>query len=459
MNLHTSKIQVQKPVFTAVLEKSIAVLLLPHTELAVNIEQELQNNPLLEADLEAAVSDKPEDSDKSQIDTERMNAIINLSSPHSTSSAQIEEDQDFEPSSVTNMMTLEDHLFQQLFWEIADPLKRKIGNFIISNLDKDGFFRLTIEEIAETLDINDTLMIKEVLDSIQNFDPIGIAAKDIKECLVVQLHSRQSPCRDLAIRIVEGYLDDLGNKRYAGLAKNLSVSVDEINEAELLIASLEPKPARNFSTNDQNIYVEPDLYLRKNEAGEYVVESNKSGLPRLRISQTYRNLLNQPNLSNEDRAFIKEKITNAVNFMRSIEQRGETLTAIASLILERQKEFFDGENPTLSPMTFKEVADHLERNESTISRAISNKYIDTPQGLFPLKFFFSHNASRQSDESVSAHNVKQELAQLIEEENKGSPLSDLDIQAYFNAKGLHLARRTITKYRQTLNIPSSHLRK
>ena len=157
-----------------------------------------------------------------------------------------------------------------------------------------------------------------------------------------------------------------------------------------------------------------------------------------RISQTYRNLLNQPNISNEDRNFIKERITNAINFIKNIQQRGDTLTAIGRYILKHQKEFFDGEGSSLTPMTLKEVAEHLERCESTISRAISNKYIDTPQGLYPLKFFFSHNVSRQNHKNVSAHNVKQELAQLIEEENKQSPLSDQDIQAHFNSKGLHL---------------------
>ncbi len=226
-----------------------------------------------------------------------------------------------------------------------------------------------------------------------------------------------------------------------------------------MIASLEPKPARNYRPNDPSIYVEPDIYIRKNDEGQYTVESNKSGLPALRISQTYRNLLNQPNLSNEDRDFIKEKITNAVNFIKNLALRGETLTAIARYILEHQKEFFNGEESTLTPMSFKEVAEHLERCESTISRAISNKYIDTPQGLYPFKFFFSNNASRQNNENVSAHNVKQELAQLIEDENKQSPLSDQEIQEHFNSKGLHLARRTIAKYRQALNIPASHLRK
>jgi len=450
MHLNTSRIQAQKAIYSLSLEKSIAILILPHTELVISIEQELQENPLLEAEFE-----------DSQVNIEQMNALVNLSSSNSQGQGSaIEEEREFESSSMANMMTLENYLFQQLYWEFSDPEKRKIGEFIIGNLDKDGFLLLTCEEIAEALNITCISNIKDVLNAIQNFEPLGIATGNLKECLIVQLQSRQSPLRDLAIRIIEEEcLFEVGNKRYAALAKKLCVSLQEVNEAVNLITSLEPKPVRNYSPIDPTIYVEPDIYVRKNEEGKFIIETNKSGLPALRISQLYRNTLNQPNISNEDRNFIKERITRAVNFIRSLSQRGETLTAIGRYILESQKEFFNSEDSTLIPMTLKDVAVRLERCESTISRAISNKYIDTPQGLFPLKFFFSNNASRQDDENVSAHNVKQELAQLIEEENKQSPLSDQAIQTYFNSKGLHLARRTITKYRQTLHIPASHLRK
>jgi len=447
MRLYATKVQIQKPVFTAFLEKSIAMLLLPHTELAANIEQELQDNPLLEAEFEISSVDQNKEIQELQIDLNRMNSRTN------------EESQEFESSSIESMMTLEDYLFQQLFWEITDPKKRKIGDFIIGNLDKDGFLHLSCEEIAETLRIPDVTIVQGVLNAIQNFDPIGIATKDLKECLIVQLQSRQSPYRDLAIRIIENYLDYLGDKRYSALSKILSVSLNEIASAEFLISTLEPKPARNYCTIDPTIYVQPDLYIRKNEEGKYAIETNKSGLPPLRISQTYSKLLKQPNISNEDRDFIKEKISNAINFIRSLEQRGETLTAIGRYILDHQKNFFYEEDSNLTSMTIKEVAEHLERCESTISRAINNKYIDTPQGLFPLKFFFSHNVSRQNHENVSAHNVKQELTRLIEEENKQSPLTDQEIQDHFKSQGLHIARRTITKYRQKLNIPASHLRK
>ena len=188
-------------------------------------------------------------------------------------------------SSPANMANLEDHLFQQLYWEISDPQRRKIGEYIIGNLDKDGFLHLTCQEIAEALKITDVSTVKEILHTIQNFEPLGIATQNLKECLIVQLQNRHSPYSDLAIKIVEGHLENLANKRYAALAKKLSASIEEVQEAAKLIASLEPKPARNFCPVDPTIYVEPDFYMRKNVEGKYVIETNKNGLPALKISQ------------------------------------------------------------------------------------------------------------------------------------------------------------------------------
>lgn len=451
MNLNINKIQIQKQIFSPSLEQSLNVLLLPYAELSINIEQELQNNPLLEAE---TITETMQDS---SIDWQRLEAIANLPS-NKNNYSNIEENQEAEYSSMASMMTLEDHLFQQLFWEISDPFKRKIGEFIIGNLDKDGYLSLDYEEIAKCLNISGTSEIREVLDTIQNFDPLGIATKNFKESLIVQLFNRQSPYRDLSITIVESYLDDLGHKRYASLAKKLSVSIEAITEAAHLISQLEPKPAQNYRPLDPSIYIQPDIYIRKDDSGEYIIETNKKGLPILRINQMYQNLLKNQKLSTQERDFIKEKLNNALNFIKSIQQRGDTLSAITRYILKHQIKFFEGEE-SIAPLAFKDVAIFLDRNESTISRAISNKYVDTPQGLFPLKFFFSHTVARQNNEDVSAHNVKEELSMLIEEENKKSPLSDQDIQSHFDAKGIHLARRTISKYRKMLNIPSSYLRK
>ena len=447
MNLYTSQLQTQKTVYSNSLEKSIAILLLPHKELAINIEEELQNNPLLESE-----------SQELPLDNDQMNAALNLDVPYKTESSFTEEDTSQWPSSAP-FKTLEDHLYQQLLLEFTDPIKIKLGQFIIGNLDAEGYLHISPEEIAETFKLIDISLVNDVLNAIQNFDPVGIATKNIKECLIVQLKNSPSAYSPLAIEIVEKFLEYLGDRRYTALSKKLKVVEEDIFKAGQLIAKLEPKPARNYQCNSPAIYIEPDLYVRKNESGEFIVVTNKNGLPALRISQTYKKLLNNPLLSMEDRNFIKDKIKHAINFMRNLEQRGETLTAIGHFILKHQKEFFNSDDLILSPMTLRDVANHLERCESTISRAISHKYMDTPQGIFPMKFFFSNNVSQQNLGHTSAQSVKQELAQLIEEENKFLPLSDQEIQVYFNTKGIPLARRTISKYRQSLDIPSSHQRK
>jgi RNA polymerase sigma-54 factor len=444
VNLNLAKIQIQKQTFSASLEQSLAILILPHAELAATIEAELQENPLLEAE--------------ASFDTDQFNALASLPSFKAPNNDSLEEDSERESFSMASLMSLEDYLLQQLYWEVSDLNHRKIGEFIIGNLDEDGYLPLSSEEIAKTLNISDINLVRHILMIIQNFEPVGIAALNIKECLIIQLNHKNSLSSDLAAIMIKDHWEDLAHKRYAALAKKLSVSIDEITTASLLIASLEPKPARNYRPLEPTVYVQPDLYILKNEEGEYIIETNRRNIPSLKINQTYRNMLKRPNLSEEERLFIEKRLTNAINFIKNIQQRGSTLTAITRYILEHQKAFFDGQDSSLAPMALKDVAAYLDRCESTISRAVNNKYVETPQGLFPIKFFFSHSVATHNNEDISAHTVKEEIAQLILDEDKNHPLSDLDIQKHFSAKGLNLARRTIAKYRQMLNIPSSHQR-
>lgn len=423
--------------------------MLTHTELNTAIEHELQNNPLLEAEAPAE-SSIPFNSDK-------INALAELPG---TALAQSMDNPDYEPNPIEDTQTMEDRLLRQLHLEASTALERKIGEFIIGNLDADGYLNLTPAQIAAGLGITDEETVKKVLTLIQNFDPIGIATANFEECLVVQLNARNSPHKDLAVRIIEkGLLNDLALQRYEDLAKQLSASNADVAAAGQLIASLEPKPARNQGPAQGHMYAQPDLYMYKDPQGQYVIETNKNNIPQLKINLVYRNLLNKPGISSEERAFIQEKLTNALNFIKSIHQRGQTLTAIARYIVEYQKEFFDGEDAALSPLALKDVASHLERCESTISRAVSNKYIETPRGFFPLKYFFTHAAAKNNEQVVSCHGLKQKIAELIEEENKNAPLSDQDIQSHLDREKLHLARRTIAKYRRQMDIPPAHSRK
>lgn len=448
MNLNLTKIQIQKQVFSVSMEHSLNVLLLPHEELVANIEQELQDNPLLEAEINHET--------ESSFDWNQIHALASLPSIKGATNAA-EEDSEQEPFSMACMMTLEDHLLQQLYWEIAEPSHRKIGEFIIGNLDQDGYLLLSCEEIGQTLSVSPDI-VQRILKTIQNFDPIGIATQNIKECLIVQLSNRPSSYSSLAIQLINECWEDLGHKRYAAISKKFSVSMEDIMETVYLIGSLEPKPARNYRSPEPTAYVQPDIYVRKDDEEQFIIETNKRDVPLLKINQTYRKLLNRPNITEEERTFIQEKLNNALNFIKNIQQRGSTLIAISKFIVSHQKKFFDGDQAGLAPLSLKEVAASLGRAESTISRAINNKYMETSLGLFPLKFFFSHSVTTQNNENISAHNIKEEIAQLIMEEDKHKPLSDHDIQKHFEEKGIPLARRTVAKYRQMLDIPSSHQR-
>ena len=447
MKFKTSMIQTQRPVLAQVLQQSISVLMLSNDELNQAIEQELQTNPLLEGEV----------SDASK---ELVIANINKSLNHLSDvpyQANFTDDGD-EEMPIPQLESFEEHLLTQLRLEITDPVERKIGELIIGNLNEDGFLMVTVEEIAQAAGIKDTSLIEKVLTKIHFFDPLGTAARTLEECLTLQLSVSDSPLRLDAIAIVEHHIKDLCHKRYEAIAQKTRLSEEKIKEAAQLIATLEPKPARNFQTFDQSFYVQPDIFVYKNPNGEFKIELNRKEAPLIRINPMYRKLLNGKKISEEERKFVQDKLTSAINFIKSIQQRGETIVHIARYIVDRQADFFDGNTSSLVPMSLKDIAETLERNESTISRAIHNKYMDTPQGIFALKFFFSQ-AVNESNKDLSSYNVKEEIKKIVDEEDKSSPLSDRTIQDYFEAKGIKLARRTINKYRQELNIPPSNLRK
>jgi RNA polymerase sigma-54 factor len=447
MKLRSSLIQTQKPVLAQVLQQSISVLMLSSTELNAAIEQELQTNPLLEGELLAS---SPKDA---LVD---INKSLNHLNDVPYQSNFVADDTDDEIP-IPQLESFEEHLLTQLRIEISDPLEQKIGELIIGNLNADGYLTVSLAEIAQAAGTNEAI-IETVLKRIQLFDPVGTASRNLEECLAVQLSASDSPVRLDALRIVADHLKDLSHKRYDAIMQKTKMTTERIKEAAQLIATLEPKPARNYQTFDQTFYVQPDIFVMKNPDGGFKVELNRKEVPLIRINPMYQKMLNSKTISEEERKFIQDKLTNAINFIKSIQQRGETIVNIARYIIERQADFFDGNTSSLSPMTLKDIADVLERNESTISRAIHNKYMDTPQGIFALKFFFSQ-AVNEENKDLSSYNVKEEIKRLVDEETKSSPLSDRDIQDFFQSKGIKLARRTITKYRQELDIPPSHLRK
>lgn len=439
--------QIQKMVLAPAMQQSIEVLLLAVTELNLSIEQELQSNPLLEISEEAPAA--PYDNDPLR------SVRVPLHGQHSP------DDEIFEDIPVKIEFSLEESLLQQLRIEPLGPLEVRIGEYFIGNLDEDGYLKITCEEVAAALGIQDPALTERVLKVVQGFEPVGIASRNLQECLSIQLAALRPAHHDIYLTIITSHLHDLGHKRFQRISKETGMALPWIREAADFIAGLEPRPARNFRPIRSSIYIQPDVFILKDKERGYYVEVSREGVPSLRVNAYYRNLLGRGNLSAKDREFIQEKFRNATNFIKSIEQRGHTLRRIAEYILIKQMAFFDrGED--LVPMVLKDVAQAISRNESTISRAISNKYIDTPRGIFPMKFFFSQGIPGTGDNTrgfVASRSIKDEIRNIVTGEDKSAPLSDQEIQHYFKRRDMQIARRTISKYRQALKILPSNLRK
>ncbi|VAX37368.1 RNA polymerase sigma-54 factor RpoN [hydrothermal vent metagenome] len=459
MSLKLSPIQIQKQTLSPVMQQSIEVLLLPLGELDMAIENELQENPLLEVDEQKTELERRQ---MEMLVEQNFKRIMNDPMTASSNYESGEDDEKTEAKQITRLPSLEDYLLKQMRLEIADPEELKIGELILGNIDEAGYLSCSCEEIADVLGWEDVEPVAYILKIIQNFDPLGIGARNLKECLLIQA-SAYFPNDSLLIKkIINNHLEKLGSKRFTDIANKLKVSVDDIKLAAKKIATFEPRPARKFRQGPANIYVKPDVTVRKDDQDNFYVQINKENVPYLRISQVYQNMLKQGNRSEQEIEFIKEKIKNALTFIRSVEQRHQTVERIAQYILDYQKDFFKYGPSALKPMRLKDVAQVVDRNESTVSRAVNKKYIDTPQGLYSMRFFFG-NAIVQDVENkestVSSRSIKEEIKDLVEEENKIKPLSDQAIQEHFKKKGMKIARRTINKYRQALNILPAHMRK
>ena len=450
MKLH--HLQIQRTIFAPSIQQSINILILPIADLSIAIEEELQNNPLLEIPEDRTLQPPLSDSN--------LFKKIEASKEVKSKFEETADDGDnLEEKPIPEESTLEDSLIQQLKCEISDPLKIRIGEFIIGNIDEDGYLKVDRDEIARAAETGDLDLVEDVLKMIQNFEPSGIAARDLKECLSIQMKAKYNGKNELGCRIIDEYLEDLGSKKYLRIAKKLGISEQEVKLLAADIISLEPKPARNYRPLDPTIYIKPDVILRKDPVTGYQIHVNRENIPVLRINPFYKGLLTKPSLTEEEKKFIRERLKNALQFIKSIEQRNQTIYRITEYIVKKQTHFLDGAHFSIVPMTLKDVAGTIDRNESTVCRAINNKYIDTPQGIFPFKFFFSAAILTDGHTSVSTRGVKEEIKELVETEDKGSPLSDDEIQKHFKQKGISLARRTVSKYRKNLKILPSYLRR
>lgn len=457
MKIRLTQKMAQRMALTPQMRQSMHILQLPLLELKSYLEQQLEENPILD--------DGQESEFKENISDREMQKLIELSSQDRKDSEdyfnagysqeEIKEKHNYRESLLTKQITLQEHLLRQLGLQPLNETAHKIGELIIGMLDENGYFQGTAQEVAETLKagLED---VQNVLSLIQTFEPVGVGARNLKECLLIQLDSKGKH-DSLAYRAVENHLVDLAKNKTELIAKRLKTPLESVKKALKEISVLEPKPGRSFGQVEARRII-PDVTVEKIE-DNYEITINGRGLPALKISPQYKNLLNLKHTPQEAKIYLKEKLSSALWLVKAVNQRQETIRRVAECILQTQKEFFEFGCGHLKPLTMKEVARIVERNESTISRAVNNKYIQTPYGIFELSYFFSGAFKTGTEEVVSTDAVKTQVVTLIEDEDQQHPLSDDKIVTILRSQGINIARRTVAKYREELKILPSYLRK
>jgi RNA polymerase sigma-54 factor len=450
----------QQQVLSPQMRQSLEILQATALELQQMVRQELDTNPVLEEEVpeEEVASDETEEDGEEELEELRQ-----LQEDWGTFSAEGSQNGDAEGEArrrhflegVAPPETLAHHLEKQLGRLALDPVQRRIATLLVGNLNEDGYLAATPEEVADEAGA-ETAEVIEMLHLLQTLDPPGVGARDLSECLRLQL-ARRGEGQGTATRIVDGHLDLLGRKKFGEIASALRVSQDEVREAGGVIASLNPKPGRVF-TGEAAQTLAPDVVIER--VGEdFVVSLVRDSVPHLRISRAYRDLLGEAAGVAEVRSYLRDKIRGGKFLIKSIQQRQQTILAIAREIAVRQRAFLEEGVSALAPMTMAQVAEVVGVHETTVSRAIAGKTVATPQGVFELKFFFTTGYTAADGASVSSTSVKDAIAALIRGEDPHRPLSDQQIVALLEGQGLAVARRTVAKYREALGVLPSHLRK
>ena len=473
----------QKLIMTPQLQQAIKLLQLSRLELVQSVSQELIENPVLDEVLSDSAEEASDEEEVSALEapplpagsvaqskgTEEIKSDIELSSRWDEYLNELGDGRDYGsaeaddkelPSydqTLTRLPSLNDHLLWQLHLTTSDPNLLKGGEWIVGNLDDDGYLRATLEELAQQSMLHPRDM-ERALQLIQNFDPMGVGARDLKECLLIQV--RQLELQGTLIeKIIQEHLTDLEKRKYQNIAKVLNVTTQEIMEAsQIIIHELEPKPGRPFLASDTN-YMVPDVYVIKIE-DRYVVQLNDEGLPRVRINPYYRKLLNRKDgIDKVTKEYVEERLRSAQWLIKGMEQRNKTIYRVAESIVKFQRDFFDLGITHLKPMVLKDVAEDIGMHESTISRVTTNKFMHSPQGIFPMKYFFTTGFLVGSGSEVSSLTVKDAIQKMIKEEESSTPLKDQQLVDALKAQGIDIARRTVAKYREELRIPPTSVRR
>jgi len=453
----------QQQVLAPQLQQSLQILQAPMLELRNLIQQEIQTNPCVEEEItEPTIEDRQREQDEFKEEFERLAKLdeewrdyMAQSSSYSGRSQEEEERRQFFFDSIVSTTTLQQHLLEQVHSGDLEHSERKIAELIIGNIDDIGFLQTAPEDIAQNTGIA-LEDIQRALLVIQTFHPVGVGARDLRDCLLIQLR-RLGKENTLEYKIVEKHLEDLGKRRFPEIARRLGTTVDQVQRCANFIATLDPKPGQIF-TPDPNNYVLPDVQVEKID-GDFLISLNGDQIPHLRISNTYKDLMSQDSGSNEVKDYIRDKIRSGKFLIKSIHQRQQTISNIAHEIVKRQRDFLELGTSALKPLTMVQIADAVGVHETTVSRAISGKYMSTPQGVFEMKYFFTPGYQTAEGATMSNTSVKEAIADLVKSENTKSPLSDKEIVEILSKRGIPIARRTVAKYRTELGILPSNMRK
>lgn len=460
------------------LRQSLEMLQLPVMELQTLIRQELEKNPTLEevpeaipdAEAEQAASEihleKPAvpesaamDFNKdfetlSRLDQEWRDYFFQEESKRSYSSEQAEKRQ-FMLDSVPQKESLQEHLMKQLELAALSESDRQMGELIVGSIGDDGYLSSSVEELAATAALDPSHM-QDVLTVIQDFNPTGVGARDLRECLQLQM-DRLGKTDTLAYRLVSEHLESLAGHKYQEIARAMKVTPEEVQEAANYISMLDPKPGRAYGV-DVPAYVLAEIAVVKTDDG-YVVILNDDNLPHIRISNHYRQLMDEASTPADVKDYILQKVRSGVFMIKSIQQRQQTIYKIAMEIVKTQTAFLDHGLAHLKPLTMSQVATVVGVHETTVSRAVSGKYMKTPVGVFEMKYFFAPGFRTEEGKDISNKSVQDMIAKLIGDEDLSNPLSDQELVGKLRAQGVTIARRTVAKYRIVLRIPPSHMRK
>ena len=464
-------LQTQRMIMTPMLQQAISLLQLSRLELVQELRQQMEQNPVLEETLEE-VDENGQDQELAEPKTEAEAADDGQAEriEEFDWESYLQDASDYRPQlpreeterfdaemHLTRPRSLIDHLLFQLHLSTSDPELLRLGTLLVGNLDESGYLKEPLEELATGAGVP-LGQIETALRLVQSFEPTGVGARDLRECLLLQLDTRGDH-HPLVRELITNYLFELEGRHWERVADKLKVPVREVQEAVAFITSLEPKPGRTFGTEDPR-YITPDVYIVKVD-GEFTVLLNDEGLPRLRVSPYYRAILSDKARSpREVREYVEGRMRSALWLIRSIEQRQRTLYKVASSLVKFQRDFLDRGITALRPLTLKEVAEDIGMHESTVSRVTTNKYVHTPQGLFELKYFFHRGVPGTGGDTVSSLKVKDLIHKLLTVEDSGRPLSDQKIVELLRKEhAIEIARRTVAKYRSQLKILSSSRRK